>query len=66
MPISQCPQCVLKFSTRSEMKWHLREDHPSKKPAESAPMTVPVRRAAPASEASPHRRRGWRHWWRRQ
>ena len=32
MPISQCPKCVLKFSSRSEMQWHFREDHPKPLP----------------------------------
>ncbi|HEU4896936.1 MAG TPA: hypothetical protein VFX88_05100 [Actinomycetota bacterium] len=25
--IMQCPKCQLRFSTRSEVLWHLREDH---------------------------------------
>ena len=58
MPISQCPRCVLKFSTRSEMQWHLREDHPREKAAKPAPddrRTAPTRPAAAtgATRAAP-------------
>ncbi len=60
MPISQCPKCELKFSSRSEMRWHLREDHPQRRPAaRPSAITVPVRRPEPVrEEARPS-------WWAR-
>lgn len=27
MRTRQCPKCPLRFSTRSELLWHLRQDH---------------------------------------
>ena len=38
MPTSQCPRCELKFAHRTEMQWHLREDHP--RPRAAAPATT--------------------------
>lgn len=35
--VHQCPKCVLRFSYRTEMEYHLREDHPQRAPAEQAP-----------------------------
>jgi hypothetical protein len=60
MAICQCPKCELKFSSRSEMRWHLREDHPSRKPMTSEPVTITVRR--PESPPPTPRGRRWR-WW---
>lgn len=42
MPITQCPRCELRFSHVTEMRWHLREDHPSERKVESTPLTIPV------------------------
>ena len=39
MPVSQCPKCELKFTYRSEMHWHLREDHPRAKTTAPTPAT---------------------------
>lgn len=60
MPISQCPRCELKFSSQSEMKWHLREDHPAPARAPEKPMTVTVPRPggrAPQGDARPEEAR---------
>jgi hypothetical protein len=27
MRTTQCPKCPLRFSTRNELLWHLRQDH---------------------------------------
>jgi hypothetical protein len=27
MRTTQCPKCPLRFSTRSELLWHVRQDH---------------------------------------
>lgn len=61
MPISQCPKCELKFSSRPEMRWHLREDHPAPVTVESEPITITARRSEPAPEPPPRRRK--RRWW---
>ena len=28
MTTTQCPKCPLRYSTRNEALWHLRQDHP--------------------------------------
>ena len=53
MPISQCPRCELKFSSVNEMRWHLREDHPSERVVESTPLTVPVTRRGGTTVTDP-------------
>ena len=51
MPISQCPKCVLKFSSRSEMQWHFREDHPKPLPSTAPPViTIPVSQREPVPD----------------
>ncbi|MCW2724862.1 MAG: hypothetical protein JWN35_1783 [Frankiales bacterium] len=29
MTVHQCPECVLRFATKTELEWHLREEHPT-------------------------------------
>jgi hypothetical protein len=29
MTVHQCPDCVLRFLTKSELEFHLREEHPA-------------------------------------
>ncbi len=72
MAISQCPRCELKFSNASEMRWHLREDHPSGRPVQSTPLTVSVQRphdpaghAATATTSDGHRMSRWWRLWKR-
>lgn len=31
----QCPHCALRFARKTELDWHLREDHPHPKVAEN-------------------------------
>ena len=61
MPLSQCPQCELKFNNQSEMKWHLREDHPTRRTMESVPTTI-VLEVARAQDPGPARS-GWSRFW---
>ncbi|QJY51144.1 hypothetical protein [Pseudonocardia broussonetiae] len=75
MPISQCPRCELKFTSVSEMRWHLREDHPRERQIDSTPLTVPVQRSRgpnaddPAEDDTalvPARGSRTARWWRRR
>jgi hypothetical protein len=42
MIVVQCPRCELKFSSRSEMQSHLREDHPPATRTTSTPDTITI------------------------
>lgn len=64
MAISQCPKCQLKFTTRSEMQWHLREDHPSPS-VPDAPVTITVPRPEPAAPRQGALQRLWGRFRRR-
>ena len=50
--VHQCPKCELRFSFRSELEHHLREDHP--RPAEVEP--TPAVKDAERLAAAPLRR----------
>jgi hypothetical protein len=39
LAVHQCPKCELRFSFRSEMEQHLREDHPRPAIVERTPVT---------------------------
>ena len=63
--LHQCPKCELRFSFRSELEHHLREDHPQ--PAEveptpavkdaETPVAVPLPKAPPVMPTPETRRR---------
>ena len=60
----QCPHCVLRFSTQSELEQHKALDHPdtvegapSEESAPPAPQTEPPARAEP--EPEPDRKGGF-------
>jgi hypothetical protein len=52
MAIHQCPRCELRFTSNSEVEWHLLEDHgsrlaiPRSTVATSGPMPSPSARGA--------------------
>lgn len=60
---NQCPKCVLKFRSRSEMQWHLREDHPVPRTSSSSPLTIPVSRPEPAPPRDAAPRGFWARLW---
>jgi hypothetical protein len=41
MPIHQCPRCELRFLSKSEVEWHLVEDHGSPPPESYLPAVIP-------------------------
>jgi hypothetical protein len=65
--LHQCPKCELRFNFRTELEYHLREDHPQPEPAaafdevlaQAAPPATPTGPAAvPAARRHPAWRRG--------
>jgi Flp pilus assembly protein TadB len=68
--VHQCPKCELRFSFRTELEHHLREDHPQPAPAgpasavkvDDAPARTATPVAAPArTRAETAERGGWSH-----
>jgi len=45
--IHQCPRCELRFTSTSELEYHLSNDHHPRRPAEIEPTAVIVDPGAP-------------------
>jgi hypothetical protein len=43
MSVHQCPRCVLRFTYRTELELHLREDHHPPVPAQPEPTHDEIR-----------------------
>jgi hypothetical protein len=55
MAVHQCPQCVLRFSFRTEVEAHLATDHHTR-PSESTKPTKPTKQPAVAAAGPPRPR----------
>ena len=53
MRTTQCPKCPLRFSTRSELLWHVRQDH-----RRTTGLDLPDRLCPPGPPAPPPDRAG--------
>ena len=42
LPVSQCPKCVLRFGSSSELDQHLRQDHRSSPRSRQQPTVAPA------------------------
>jgi hypothetical protein len=53
MTAVNCPMCELRFATRTERDWHLRNEHQQAHVHPPANQPAPWARQAPASEPEP-------------
>ena len=53
MTAVNCPMCVLRFATRTERDWHLRNEHQHAHVHRPTNQSVPWTRRTPAPEPEP-------------
>jgi hypothetical protein len=60
--VLQCPYCVLRFSTQSELDQHKAIDHPNVDeggPVEEAATPIPEEQPPQEAEPEPEKKGGW-------